>query len=65
MYISEWAINFVKHDGMQAMFHKLTRTVDQNQEFDVKISYKNQYLFSILLSLIMPWLGRIDGAQYG
>ena len=38
----KWAINFVKHDGMQAMFHKLTRTVNQNQEFDVKISYKNQ-----------------------
>ena len=33
----EWAINFVKHDGMQAMFHKLTGTVNQNQEFDVKI----------------------------
>ena len=36
----EWAINFVKHDGMQAMFHKLTSTVNQNQKFDVKIKYQ-------------------------
>ena len=43
----EWAINFVKHDGMQAMFHKLTGTVNQKQEFDVKIRIASLYFLSL------------------